>query len=83
MLPDVTTGKAPAIGTASYRGRNAVLVTITRQPDANTVDLSENITKAITEIQENIGPSVTFHSDIYNQSSFINTSVRNVLKALD
>jgi len=78
----VTTGKAPAIGTASYRGRDAILVTITRQPDANTVDLSENITKAITEIQENVGPSVKFHTDIYNQSTFIDTSVRNVLKAL-
>jgi CzcA family heavy metal efflux pump len=81
-VADVTTGKAPAIGTASYRGRNAVLVTITRQPDANTVDLSEKITTAITAIQENIGPSVTFHTDIYNQSSFIKTSVRNVVKAM-
>ena len=38
--------------------------------------------RAISEIQENIGSSVTFHSDIYNQSSFIDTSVKNVLKAL-
>ena len=78
----VKTGKTPAIGTASYRGRGAVLVTITRQPDANTVTLSGNIKNAISEIQENAGASVTFHSDIYNQSSFIDTSVKNVLKAL-
>ena len=78
----VKTGKTPAIGTASYRGRGAVLVTITRQPDANSVILSGNINSAISEIQENVGTSVTFHSDIYNQSSFIDTSVKNVLKAL-
>jgi len=78
----VTVGKAPAIGTGSYRGNSAVLLTITRQPDANSVDLSDNITNAIREIQENIGPSVKFHTDIYNQASFIRTSVRNVLKAL-
>ncbi|MCJ7448836.1 MAG: efflux RND transporter permease subunit [Bacteroidales bacterium] len=78
----VTVGKAPAIGTGSYRGNSAVLVTITRQPDANSVNLSDNITSAIREIQENIGPSIKFHTDIYNQASFIKTSVRNVLKAL-
>ena len=63
-------------------GKDAVLVTVTKQPDANTVKLSENIIKAIGEIQKNIGPNVTFHSDIYNQASFIRTSVNNVLKAL-
>lgn len=78
----VTTGKSPAIGTASYRGRSAVLLTITRQPDANTVALSGKISDAIADIQKNAGSSVTFNTDIYNQASFINTSVRNVMKAL-
>ena len=81
-VADVSIGKAPAIGAGSYRGKDAVLVTVTKQPDANTVKLSENIIKAIGEIQKNIGPNVTFHSDIYNQASFIRTSVNNVLKAL-
>lgn len=81
-IATVTIGKAPAIGTGSYRGKDAVLVTITKQPDANTVELTENIKKAIGEIQSNIGPHVIFHSDIYNQASFIKTSVNNVLKAL-
>jgi CzcA family heavy metal efflux pump len=78
----VRTGKSPAIGNASYRGRSAVLVTITRQPDANTVVLSDLILDAINDIQKNAGSSVTFRTDIYNQASFINTSVRNVMKAL-
>ncbi|HBE43152.1 MAG TPA: CusA/CzcA family heavy metal efflux RND transporter, partial [Bacteroidales bacterium] len=78
----VKTGRAPAIGTASYRGRNAVLLTVTRQPDANTVVLSEKINEVIREIQENNVSSLIFHTDIYDQASFINTSVRNVMKAL-
>ena len=78
----VLTGKAPLIGTGSYRGKDAVLVTITKQPDANTVKLTENINKAISELQSNLGPSVKFHTDIYNQAAFIKTSVSNVLKAL-
>jgi CzcA family heavy metal efflux pump len=81
-VADVVIGEAPAIGTASYRERSAVLLTITKQPDANTVDLSNRVTVAIEEIQENAGESVRFHTDIYNQASFIKTSVTNVLKAL-
>ena len=78
----VRTGSSPAIGTASYRGRSAVLVTVTRQPDANTVILSDKILDALSDIQKNAGSSVTFRTDIYNQASFINTSVKNVMKAL-
>ena len=81
-VANVTTGAAPAIGTASYRGRSAVLLTVTRQPDANTVALSKAIDEVIRDIQKNAGPSLTFHNDIYNQASFIHTSVRNVMKAL-
>lgn len=81
-VADVNIGRAPAIGTGSYRGRDAVLITITKQPDANTVKLTDNINEAVREIESNIGPSVKFHTDIYNQASFIKTSVTNVLKAL-
>ncbi len=84
-ISDVATviiGKSPAIGTASYRGRSAVLLTVTRQPDANTVVLSEKVLDAIEDIQKNAGSSVTFNTDIYNQASFIDISVRNVMKAL-
>ena len=75
----VTTGKSPAIGTASYRGRSAVLVTITRQPDANTVTLSGKIIDAINDIKKNTGSSVTFNTEIKNSPSTKNfrTSCQN------
>lgn len=79
-VADVVIGKAPALGTASYRGRNAILLTITKQPDANTVALSEDISSMINQMESNLG--VKFHTDIYNQAEFINTSIRNVMRAL-
>jgi CzcA family heavy metal efflux pump len=81
-VADVSIGYTPAIGSASYCSRNAVLVTITKQPAANTVKLTESINEAIAGIQSNLGSSIIFHTDIYNQASFIRTSVYNVLKAL-
>lgn len=79
-VADVVIGKSPALGAASYRGRSAVLLTVTKQPDANTVALSEDISAMIGEMETNLG--VKFHTDIYNQAEFINTSVSNVLTAL-
>lgn len=81
-VAEVVVGNAPRIGTGSYRGRDAVLITITKQPDVNTVKLTGKINKAIEEITVGTGQLVTVHTDIYNQASFIKTSVNNVLKAL-
>lgn len=81
-VADVVIGKTPAIGTASYRGKNAVLVTITRQPDANSVELSDKISEVISEIEAKTSQPIRFHTDIYNQATFIQTSVRNVFKAM-
>lgn len=78
----VTAGSAPAIGTGSYRGKNAVLVTVTKQPDANTVKLTRSINEAVSELQKNLGNHIKFHTDVYNQSDFIRTAVNNVLTAL-
>ncbi|MDY0099005.1 MAG: efflux RND transporter permease subunit [Bacteroidales bacterium] len=81
-VTEVVIGNAPRIGTGSYMGRDAVLITITKQPDANTVKLTGRINEAVEEIRKNAGPLINFHTDIYNQASFIKISVNNVLKAL-
>lgn len=81
-VAEVVIGNEPRIGTGSYRGKDAVLITITKQPDANTVKLTGKINKAIEEITASAGQLVTVHTDIYNQASFIKTSVNNVLRAL-
>ncbi len=81
-IADVVIGKTPPIGTGSYRGEEAVLITVTRQPDANSVKLSGKIKKVIDDIASSAGHGIIFHTDIYDQASFISTSVNNVLKAL-
>lgn len=81
-IATVTTGPAPRIGAASYNGRDAVLLNITKQPGVNSVELTEEINRALEEINKNWGSNVVFHTDIYNQSEFITTSVNNVKRAI-
>lgn len=80
-VAEVSVGQAPAIGYGSYRGHDAVLVTITKQPGINTIKLSAGINEALKEIGQNLGSGIRFHTDIYDQAEFIRTSVNNVLKA--
>ncbi|MDT8401957.1 MAG: efflux RND transporter permease subunit [Bacteroidales bacterium] len=81
-VAEVNTGPAPAIGSGSYKASDAVLVNIVKQPGINTVRLTEQIRSTISEIEANTTRDIRIHSDIYNQADFINTSVRNVLRAL-
>ncbi len=79
---EVRTGYSPKIGAGSYNARDAVLLNIVKQPGINTVDLTDDIRKTLAEIESNTRGSIKIHTDIYNQAEFINTAVRNVLKAL-
>lgn len=81
-VASVTSGASPRIGSASYNGEDAVLVNITKQPGVNTVRLTREIRSALDGIGKNLAGTVSIHTDIYNQAEFINTSVRNVLKAI-
>lgn len=42
--------KSPQLGVASERGKNAVLVTVTKQPSTNTIELTEQLDKTIAEL---------------------------------
>lgn len=78
----VSVGPSLPIGYGSYRGRDAVLLTITKQPGVNTIKLTDDIRKSLGETAATLGTGITFHTDIYNQDAFIRTSVNNVMKAL-
>jgi len=78
----VKIGASPKIGDASYMGERAVILSITKQPDVNTIELTQKVNQALEDIQKNLGSEITFHTDIYNQSAFIDVAVDNVKRAL-
>src|SRR6056297_2136847 len=80
-VADVEIGAAPKIGDGSFNGEDAVLLTVTKQPNVNTINLTERINSALDNIQKNAGDEVNFHTNIFNQARFIETSVNNVKKA--
>lgn len=75
-------GSAPKIGDASYRAEKAVLLTITKQPNVNTLELTEKIKSSLDDLKQTLPADVNIHTDIFEQAQFIQTSVNNVQKAL-
>ena len=75
-------GKTPKLGTASERGRQAVLMTVTKQPSTSTLELTEKLENALKELQKNLPADVHVSTDIFRQSRFIESSIGNVQKSL-
>ena len=78
----VTFGAAPQIGMAAEKGKPAVILTVTKQPNTNTLDLVEKLDAAIAEVQVTLPGSVHVSTDIFRQSTFIEAAVDNVKKSL-
>jgi len=86
LLSDIATvqigPKEPKLGLASERAKPAVLVTITKQPNTNTLELTDKLDQAIVDLQKTLQSDVKISSDIFRQSRFIESSISNIQKAL-
>jgi len=82
-IAKVRTGpKTPKLGTASEKGKPAVLLTVTKQPEVSTIRLTAQIEAALGEMRASLPEDVRISTDIFRQSSFIESSIDNVEKSL-
>lgn len=82
-IADIRVGaKAPKLGTASERGKPAVLLTVTKQPATNTLELTDKLESALADLRKNLPPDVNVSTDIFRQSRFIEGSIGNVQTSL-
>lgn len=86
LLQDIATvkvgGKSPKLGLASERGKPAVLITVTKQPNTSTLDLTAKLDQIVVDLQKNLPADVHISTDIFRQSRFIDSSINNVKKSL-
>ena len=75
-------GSIPKIGDASLNAKPAVLLTITKQPGTNTLELTKNIDDAIAELSKTLPSDIKVYTHIFRQADFITASISNIQKAL-
>lgn len=82
-IADIKTGsKLPRLGVASERGKSAVLLTVTKQPNTNTLELTKNLDASIQDLKKNLPSDIRVSTDIFRQERFIESSISNVQKSL-
>ena len=82
-VADVRIGaQQPKLGLASERGKPAVLVTVTKQPNTGTIELTEKLEAALKDLQKNLPSDVKISTDVFRQSRFIESSIGNVQESL-
>ena len=74
--------KMPKLGTASERGKQAVLLTVTKQPATSTLELTDKLETSLKDLRKNLPADVKVSTDIFRQSRFIESSIGNVQKSL-
>ena len=75
-------GKEPKLGLASEKGKPAVLLTVNKQPETSTIELTEQIEKALEDLKQTLPSDVKVSTDIFRQSHFIQNSISNVEGAI-
>lgn len=69
-------------GDAGYNGKPAVIVSVQKQPSADTVSLTRTIEKALNDFQRTLPEGISANNVQFRQATFIETSIRNVQRVL-
>lgn len=81
-VAEVKIGAADKIGEGSLNTKPSVIVSVFKQPQTNTVELTEAIEEALSELKASLPEGLHIQQGIFRQADFINTSIFNLQKTL-
>ncbi len=81
-VAEVKIGHPGKIGDAFLDKEPAVILTILKQPNINTLTLTEEVDKALANLNSTLPSNVEINSQLFRQADFINTAVSNVFRVL-
>ncbi|SMO49246.1 efflux RND transporter permease subunit [Fodinibius sediminis] len=81
-IAEVKIDAAQKIGDASVNGDQAVIISIKKQPETNTLKLTERVDETLAQIEQNLPEGFTINTHIFRQADFINLAIENVIEAL-
>ena len=82
QLADVKIAPAIKRGDGSFKGKPAVILSVQKQPSADSVTLTREVEKAIAELGKSLPRGIEAPSFLFKQADFIEHSVNNVEEAL-
>ena len=82
QVADVRLAAAAKRGDASYNARPAVILSVQKQPAADTVKLTREIEAALADLGRSMPASMTTPEIVFKQANFIQASITNVEEAV-
>ncbi len=81
-VAQVREGAEPKRGTAAYRTAPAVILSVQKQPGTNTLVLTREIDRVLTDVAAALPPGVVIERENFRQADFIERAIHNVSAAL-
>lgn len=81
-VAEIKIGAKRKRGEASINGVPSVVMMIQKQPQADTVKLTERVDQAIQAIKPSLPNNLVIKGDLFKQANFIESSIDNVIEAL-
>jgi CzcA family heavy metal efflux pump len=81
-VAEIQIGAAQQMGTVGINMQSGVILLVSKQPDVNTLHVTDSIDEVLAELATSLPSDVTMHTEIFRQSDFIELAVQNVFHAL-
>lgn len=81
-IADVKIGPQTKRGDGSVNGKPAVILSIQKQPGANTIELTKKLDEALRDLEKTFPTGVVVNRELFKQAHFIEAAVDNVKEAL-
>jgi CzcA family heavy metal efflux pump len=81
-VAEIAIGAGPTLGYGSLNGKPAVILTVLKQPNTNTLVLTQKIDENIANLKKSLPSHININTHIFRQADFIESSINNVQKAL-
>lgn len=81
-IAEVRIGARLKRGDGSYNGKPSVVMTIQKQPGADTVRITRDIQAALEELRPTLPKTVVVNPDVFKQASFIEASISGIVGKL-
>jgi CzcA family heavy metal efflux pump len=82
QVADVRLGAALKAGDATVEGKDGVLLIITKQPGANTLEVSQRVEQVLAELYSALPTGVKLHPRLFRQAAFIESALTNMRRVL-
>jgi len=81
-IAEVKEGARAKRGDGSYQGKPAVVMTIQKQPGADTVAITKAIEEAISDLKPSLPNAIIINTDVFKQANFINAAISGIIGKL-